>query len=54
MIQGILFAANERHAGEPNRKGGDEAAAKDEGHERYDKENQIKRQNGRKQQLVSQ
>ena len=43
-----------RHAGEPNRKGGDEAAAKDENHNRYDKENQIKRQNGREQRLVGQ
>ena len=29
------------------KKGGDEAAAKDEGHDRYDKENQAKGQNGR-------
>ena len=49
MAQGIRFATKERHAGKPNRKGGDEAASKDEGHDRYDKTNQIKRQNGTEQ-----
>ena len=36
-------AAKTRHAGEPDGKGGDEAAAKDEGHDRCDKKNQIKK-----------
>ena len=53
---GIRFAAKARHAGEADGKGGDEAAAKDEGHDRYDKKKskEIKRQNGREQQLVGQ
>ena len=51
-VQGKPFAAKARHAGEPNGKGGDEAAAKDEDHGRYDKKDQGKRQNGRKHQLV--
>ena len=32
-----------RNAGKPDGRGGDEAAAKGEGHDRYDKENQVKR-----------
>ena len=36
MVQGIRFAAKERHPGEHHRKGGYEVAAKDEGHDRYD------------------
>ena len=39
----------QKNAGKPDGKGGDEAAAKDESHDRYDKEKQIKGQNGRKQ-----
>ena len=34
------FAVKARHAGEPNSKGGCEAAAKDEGHDRCDKKKQ--------------
>ena len=41
-------------AGEPDGKGRDEAAAKDEGHDRYGKENQVEGQNGRNTQLVGQ
>ena len=48
-VKRIRSAAKERHAGEPNGKGGDKAAAKDEDHDRYDKENQIRRQNVREQ-----
>ena len=33
----VRFATKARHAGEQDGKGGDEAAAKDEGHGRYDK-----------------
>ena len=46
--RGIRCAAKARHAGEPDGKGGDEAAATNEGHDRYGKENQIKVQHGRK------
>ena len=42
MFQGMRSAAKARHAGDPDGKGGDEAAAKDEGHDRCDKKNQIK------------
>ena len=38
----IRFAAKARHAGEPDGKGGYEAAAKDEGHDRCDKGKQAK------------
>ena len=43
---GIRFAAKARHAGEPDGKGHG-AAAKDEGRDRYDKNNSIRRQSGR-------
>ena len=54
VVQGIRFGAKARHAGESDGRGGDEAAAKDEGHDRYDKERQVKGQIGRKQQLAGQ
>ena len=46
--------AAKKHAGKSDRKGGDETAAEDEDHDRDDKENPIKRQRGREQQLVGQ
>ena len=41
-------------SGKSDRKGRDEAAAKNERHERYDKENQVESRNGREQQLEGQ
>ena len=46
--EGTRCAAKARNAGEQDGRGGYEAAAKGEGHHRRDKENQDKRQNGRK------
>ena len=46
LLRGIQLAAFAKQAGGVNRRGGDEAAAKDGCHERSDKENQIKRKNG--------
>ena len=54
MAQGIRSAAKARYAGEPDEKERDEAAAKDEDHDKLDKGNQVKRWHGRKQQLVGQ
>ena len=53
MFQGVQSATKARHAGKVEIKGRDEAATKDEGHDRHGKKNQIKRKNGREQQLVS-
>ena len=46
LVQRIQLAAFAKQAGGVNRRGGDEAAAKDGYHERSDEENQIKRQDG--------
>ena len=54
LVQGIQFAAKEKHAGEPNERGGDATTGKDENHVRYDKDDQSKKQNAREQQLVGQ
>ena len=43
MVQGMRSAAKARYAGEPDGRGGDEAAAKDEGHNRYDEETRSQR-----------
>ena len=53
-VQGIRSAAQAKFAGEPNGIGRGEAAAKDKDHDRCHKENEIKRQSGREQQLVGQ
>ena len=50
VVQGIRSAAKAGDAGEPYGRGINEAA-KDEGHDRYDKRNKMKGKNGRKQQL---
>ena len=42
------LTTKQTHAGKLYGKGGDEAAAKDEDHDRYAKENEGKGQNGRK------
>ena len=53
MVQRIC-SEGKGNAGKPDGRGGDGAAAKGEGRDRQDKENQVKGQNGRKQQLVGQ
>ena len=54
VVQGVRFAKKQRCEGAPNRNGRDEAAAKGEGDDRYDKKNQIRMQSWRKQQLMGQ
>ena len=46
-VQRIQLAASAKEAGRADGRGRDEAAAKNGNHERSDKENQIKRKNGR-------
>ena len=52
LVYRIQLAAFAKQAGGVNRRGGDEAAAKDGYHERSDKENQIKRKDGCQKSLV--